>query len=126
MWIYANPNPCRSEEPDCVIRAISLATGQSWHETFWDLCQMAAEKCTMPSTNWLWGLYLQRKGFAQFLLPESCPLCLTVHDFCREFPRGTFVIGTGSHAICIHNGNWLDSWDSGGEVPTYFFKKMEG
>ena len=30
MWIYANPNPCRKEEPDCVVRAVCLATDQTW------------------------------------------------------------------------------------------------
>lgn len=25
MWVYANPNPCRTETEDCVVRAIALA-----------------------------------------------------------------------------------------------------
>lgn len=56
MWIRWNPNPLRDGEPDCVIRAICGATWRSWHDVFWDLCSLAAEKCTMPSSNWLWGL----------------------------------------------------------------------
>lgn len=122
MWIPWNPNPLRAEEPDCVIRAICGATGMSWHKVFKDLCNLAAAQCTMPSANWLWGMYLKRLGFVPFLLPESCPECVTVRAFCERFPVGTYIIGTGSHAVCIRDGNYLDTWDSGDEVPSYFWK----
>ena len=123
MYIYANPNPCRQEEPDCVVRAIAIATDQDWDEVHWDLCVLSHIRCTMPSVNWLWGLYLKQHGFDRFRLPESCPECITVREFARRYPEGTYVIGTGSHAIAVVSGNWLDMWDSGDEVPTYFYRK---
>jgi hypothetical protein len=123
MWIYANPNPCRQEEPDCVIRAIAIATDQSWKKVHWDLCMMSHDKCTMPSVNWLWGLYLSRYGFEKFLLSDECPACVNVREFCRMFPEGTYVLATGSHAVCAINGNWFDTWDSGDETVTYIFRK---
>ena len=123
MWVYANPNPCRAEEPDCVVRAISIATGMSWKRTHTALCDLSHQRCTMPSVNWLWGLYLKRNGFEQFLLPDTCPACTTVKEFCKMYPRGTYVIGTGTHAVCVIDGNWYDAWDSGEETPTYFYRK---
>ena len=125
MWIYANPNPCRQEEPDCVVRAISIATDRPWRDVHIDLCALSRKHCTMPSVNWLWELYLKLHGFEKFLLPESCPECIDVRSFCRRYRKGTYVIGTGSHAVCIRDGNYLDAWDSGDEVPTYFFRKVE-
>ena len=125
MWIYANPNPCRQEEPDCVIRAIAIAMDMSWRRVHWDLCMMSHDKCTMPSVNWLWGLYLSKHGFERFLLPDSCPECISVREFARRYPEGTYVIGTGSHAVCVINGNWYDAWDSAEETPTYFYRKKE-
>lgn len=125
MWIYANPNPCRSEEPDCVVRAIALATGQTWDEVHWDLCVMSHAMCTMPSVNWLWEQYLIKCGFEKFLLSEACPECITVREFTKQYPHGTYVIGTGHHVVCIRSGNYMDSWDSGDERPTYFFRKKE-
>lgn len=101
MWIYANPNPCRQEEPDCVVRAISLATGRSWDDVHWDLCMLSHINCTMPSTNWLWEAYLKQHRFEKFLLPASCPSCTTVKEFCKQYHKGTYVIGTGSHAVCV-------------------------
>lgn len=123
MWIYANPNPCRQEEPDCVVRAISIATGRTWHDVHRDLCELSRRKCTMPSVNWLWDLYLRKNGFQKFLLPESCPECVTVEEFCRRYPDGTYVIGTGSHAVAVIDGDYLDAFDSGDETPTYFYRK---
>lgn len=125
MWIYANPNPCRQEEPDCVVRAISLATDQDWDEVHWDLCVLSHIYCTMPSVNWLWGMYLKAYGFKKFNLPETCPECITVREFAKRYPKGTYLIGTGTHAVAVIEGNWLDSWDSGDERPTYFFKRSE-
>ena len=122
MWVKWNPNTKRSEEPDCVIRAICAATGKSWHDVFWDLCELAAQQCTMPSSNWLWGLYLKRLGFKPFLLPGSCPECTTVKAFCERFPEGVYIIGTGDHAVCIRDGHYIDAWDSGDTVPAYFWK----
>ena len=123
MWVYVNPNPCRQEEPDCVVRAVCTATGQDWDTVHWDLCILSHYECTMPSVNWLWDLYLRRNGFEKFLLPESCPECVTVREFARRFPHGTYVIGTGTHAVCVRNGDWLDALNSQDEVPTYFYRK---
>lgn len=123
MWIYTNPNPCRQEEPDCVVRAVCLATEQTWDDVHWDLCVLSHYNCTMPSVNWLWDLYLNKCGFEKFLLPGACPECVTIREFCNRFPKGTYIIGTGTHAVCIRDGNYYDIFDSGSEVPSYFYRK---
>ena len=123
MWIYANPNPCRREEPDCVVRSVCITTDKDWDEVHWDLCILSHYECTMPSVNWLWELYLKKNGFEKFLLPEACPKCVTVREFARRYPKGTYIIGTGTHAVCVRDGNWIDLWDSCEEVPTYFYRK---
>lgn len=123
MWIYANPNPCRQEEPDCVVRAISVATGMTWDRVHDDLCDLSGCFCTMPSVNWLWGKYLTMLGFERFSLPSTCPDCIKVRQFCEEYPNGTYVTGTGTHAVAIVDGNYLDTWDSGDEVLTFFYKR---
>ena len=124
-WVYANPNPCRSEEPDCVVRAIAVATGKTWDRVHLDLCLLSHEECTMPSVNWLWEKYLRRCGFEKFLPEETCPACVTVREFCRRYPEGTYVIGTGNHAVCVRDGDWYDSWDSGDERLSFFMRRKK-
>lgn len=125
MWIKVNPNAYRTEEPDCVVRAIAIATGQSWEKVHWDLCLLSHWEHTMPSVNWLWGLYLEQNGFRKFRMPENCPECVTVREFARRYPKGTYIVTTGNHAVAVVSGNWLDAWDSGGEVPILFYKRSE-
>lgn len=122
MWIKCNPNPLGKQTGDCVVRAIAIATGQSWRDTYRELCKVGEIECDMPSSNFVWGVYLRRRGAKQFLLPESCPSCITVRAFAQRYPEGIYVIGTGDHAVAVIDGNWYDSWNSEGEIPTYFWK----
>lgn len=122
MWIKCNPNPLGKQTGDCVVRAIAIATGQSWRDTYRELCKVGEIECDMPSSNFVWGVYLRRRGAKQFLLPENCPSCITVRAFAERYPEGIYVIGTGDHAVTVIDGNWYDSWNSEGEIPTYFWK----
>ena len=122
MWIRCNPNPLGKQTTDCVVRAISIATERSWRNVYRDLCDLGEIEAEMPNSNFVWGLDLKDQGARQFLLPESCPSCITVRAFCERYPTGIYVIGTGSHAVAIIDGDYYDSWDSGNEVPSYFWK----
>lgn len=122
MWVKANPNPAQKEVPDCVIRAISIALNMPWLQVFDELCDVARHDYNMPSSDIVWGHYLYLKGFQPFLLPQSCPMCVTVREFTRYFPVGIYIIGTGSHAVAVIDGNYYDSWDSGDEVPNFFWR----
>ena len=122
MWIRCNPNPLGKNVGDCVIRALAVATDQSWRDTYRDLCRTGEILADLPNSNAVWGTYLRRRGAKQFLLPESCPECITVRAFCERYPAGVYVIGTGDHAIAVIDGDWYDSFDSGNETPTYFWK----
>lgn len=104
-----------------MVRAICIATKQKWHKVHMDLCKLSGEMCTMPSANWLWGLYLKKLGFRRMTIAESCPECMTVDDFCNAYPEGVYIICTGSHAVAAIGGNYYDAWDSGDEVVEYIF-----
>ena len=123
MWVYANPNPCRKEEPDCVVRAVSLATGKTWDEVHMELCELSGIMCSMPSVNRVWKRYLEESGFQAFQVDKHCPKCVTVRAFAHFYPHGIYVVATGSHAVCVADGNWMDTWDSGDQEITYFFKR---
>lgn len=122
MWIHCNPNPKHKEVPDCVIRALCIALNTSWLHIYNDLCELGRQEANMPSADAVWGKYLYLHGFRPFLLPESCPECVTIGMFCMMYPNGTYIIGTGSHAVAVIDGNYYDSWDSGSEIPSFFWK----
>lgn len=122
-YIFANPNPEKKLTGDCVIRAISILTNRTWDETFLDLTSFAFFMKDMPSSNETWISYLKSLGFKQFLIPDTCPNCYNVSMFAADNSRGSFLLGTGSHVVAVLDGNHYDTWDSGDEVPIYFFKK---
>ena len=122
-YIYYNPNPLKLSVGDCTIRAISKVTGMDWKRTYLELLVQGYSMYDMPSANRVWGELLKRFGFTQKLLSDTCPDCYTVKDFCNDFPIGIFVLGTGAHVIAVIDGNYYDSWDSGNEIPTYFFER---
>ena len=121
MWIHCNPNPKYKEVPDCVVRAICIALNKRWIEVYDDLCALGREEANMPSADAVWGKYLHQCGFRPFLLPEACPECVTIGLFCMMYPQGTYIIGTGSHAVAVIDGDYYDSWDSGEQVPSFFW-----
>ena len=81
------------------------------------------EMFDMPSSNAVWAEYLRRRGYKRYVIPDSCPDCYTVKDFCRDNPQGKFLLATGSHVVAVKDGDYFDAWDSGNEVPIYFWTK---
>lgn len=77
----------------------------------------------MPSSNAVWGAYLKSRGFKRYIIPNECPDCYTVKDFCKDHPKGHYILGTGTHVIAIIDGFYYDTWDSGELIPIFYWKK---
>ena len=122
MWIKWNPNPLGKYVGDCTIRAIAKATGDSWEDIYCGITLYGFMMCDLPSSNAVWGAYLKKRGFKRKMLPNDCPDCYTVEDFCEEHPEGIFVVAVSGHVLCIKDGDYYDSWDSSMENPIYYFE----
>lgn len=125
MFIEYNPNPKHRITDDCTIRAIAKITGQNWDDTYIGLCVQGFEDKALPNTNFVWSQYLADRGFKQCNLPDYCPYCYTVKDFCKDHQDGTFLLYVGSHVIAVVDGNYYDTWDSGDEVPLALWTKED-
>lgn len=121
MYIKANPNPNNELVGDCVVRALCIALGREWQEIYIDLCLQGLILYDMPSSNRVWKAYLQKQGFNVSAIPNNCPDCYTVRDFVQDHTTGTYILGTGTHAIAVINGDYYDTWDSGNEIPLFYF-----
>ena len=124
-FVNYNPNPVGLKVGDCVIRALSKALGQDWEQTYIDLCVEGCLRCDMPSANAVWGAYLRRKGFERDIVPNSCPDCYTVEDFCADHPNGTYILALDGHVVSVVGGQYFDTWKSGNEVPIYYWHRKE-
>lgn len=124
MYSYYNPNPLNNNRVgDCVVRAISKALDMSWEDVYVELTLQGYMMGDLLSSNGVWGAYLKAKGFEREIVPFECPDCYGLLEFANEHPNGTYVVGTGSHAVCVKSGIIYDAWDSSNEIPIYFYKK---
>ena len=124
MYVYFCNNPRNNTRAgDCVIRAISAATGDTWEKIYTDLCVEGFSFGDWPNYNGVWDSYLRNRGYKRYICPNDCPSCYSVADFAADHKQGTYIIGTGNHAVAVIDGNWLDSWDSGSQVPIYYYTK---
>ena len=125
MYIQFNANPKKRKVGDCVIRAISTVTHKSWEQVYSELVSKGFAMYDMPTSNEVWKSYLNDLGFDRYIIPNTCPDCYTVKDFCYDYPIGEYILGTGSHAIAVIDGSYYDTWDSGEETPIYYFRRRD-
>ena len=120
---YYNPNPSKRNGIDCAVRALSKALNITWEEAYTLLCTNGFIMYDMPNAIHIVNATLRQQGFERHIIPNECPNCYTLKDYCEDHPNGIFVIGTGTHAVAVIDGDYYDSWDSGNVIPIYYFTK---
>ena len=137
-YVYYNPNPERKRTSDCVVRALSKFLGVPWIEAYMELCVYGGFNSDMPSVNSVWASFLEHKGYKRRTVKDLCPHCYTLKDFCIDHPYGKFFVSldvgyaelfstsnfgiiTGNHVVCVIDGDYFDTWDSGSEVVKYYW-----
>lgn len=124
-YIFYNPSPNGARIGDCVIRAICKALDQTWEHIYVALCVQGFAMHDLPNADSVWGEYLRSQGFQRQIIPNVCPECYTVKDFAMDHPKGTYVLGTGSHAVTVQDGDIYDSWNSSNEIPIFYYTREE-
>ena len=126
MWIKFNNNPTGRQVGDCAVRAVSRALDTDWETAYSKIAANGFAMGDMPSADSVWGSVLRQNGFYRAAIPNSCPDCYTVKDFCLDNPSGIFVLGFGGHVATVVDGDLYDSWNSENEIPVYvWFRKDE-
>lgn len=127
MFQFYNPNPVRPDGGvgDCAVRAVAKALGISWEEAYTKLTANGFLMGELPNNDLVWGSVLRQNGFTREIIPNTCPECYTVADFCRDNPSGTYVVKSDGHVATVVDGTLFDSWDSSTNIPIYVWKKGE-
>lgn len=123
MFVFTNPNPVKKLVGDCVIRAISILLNESWEYTYDELSEAGREMYDVLTSNEVWTAYLYDQGFTRTAIPDTCPVCYTIKQFCIDHPRGEYLLATGTHVVAVIDGDYYDTWDSGHEIPIYYFQR---
>lgn len=105
MYKFHNANARGNFVNDCVVRAISVAEGKSWDETYKELSQIAQHE----------GILLDDVDFVEEYLDKrydrSCHYSKTVGEFIDEFPKGIFLITMKGHITVVIDGILYDTFD---------------
>lgn len=121
MFKEYNPNPLNLKVSDCVVRALSKALKTDWKTAYMLTVVKGMALGDIMTANHVWGAVLADHEFKRYAIPNTCPDCYTIKEFAADHPMGVYVLGTGSHAVTIEDGDYYDSWDSGDEVPVYYW-----
>ena len=102
---FYNANARGNFVNDCTIRAISLAEGKSWDETYKELSEIAQIN----------GIILDDVNFIEPLLDSrykrACFKSKSVGEFAEEHPRGVYLITMQGHITCCIDGTIYDTFD---------------
>ena len=123
MWKRYINNPHGRSVGDCAIRAVSVACNLDWGSAYALLCAKGYAYGDLPNADFIWGAVLRDRGFLRQGISSKCPDCYTVEDFCASHPTGIFVLGCGGHVVTAVDGDYYDSWDSGKEIPQFYWTK---
>lgn len=119
---YYNANPFNNRKSDCVVRAISLLTDESWDDIYIDLSLQGFLSKDIMTANNVWGDYLKQRGYSKFVCMSDYD-CPTIAEFSEEFSKGKYLACTGSHVVAVVDGTYYDTWDSGDEIVDYYWRK---
>ena len=125
MYVYFNPNPARRVTSDCVIRAVCKLMDIDWDTAFLKLSYIAFIKKDSIEKGHVWGDFLKLNGYRRGHIPDSCPDCYTVENFCVDHPKGRYLLRidgmVSGHVVTVVDGDYYDTWESGGETVEYFY-----
>lgn len=105
MYKFYNANAVNRYEDDCVIRAISCATGRSWDSVYDYLSDIAQYEGTLFDKKEFVRSYLDRT-YERIKGLEG-----TVGYISSLFPNNTLLITARNHIVCSKDGIIYDTFD---------------
>lgn len=124
-YSFYNPNPVGRLVGDCVPRALAKALDTDWESAKVLISNASFQMADMETGDSVWGAVLRKNGFYREIIPNECPDCYTVEDFCNDHQEGVFVLYCGGHVCAVKDGVVYDTQDSRYEIPEYYWYKKE-
>lgn len=117
IYHYYNCNPHRKLTDDCVIRAISSSTGDSWEQVLKDLVDYSIKTGYFVNTPECYGKYLKDKGYVKQKQPvHKDKSKVRFKEFVTKFDGHAIAhCGQGHITYVADNSTW-DIWDVSDEV----------
>lgn len=121
---FYNPNPKQRFVSDCTIRAICLLTDQDWDSVYVGTTFEGFLRKTCLQVM-IHGAHISIVWDISVKHYQILVLCYTVKDFCNDHPQGKYLLALDQHVVAVKDGDYYDTWDSGNEIPFYYWTKGE-
>lgn len=109
-----NANPKGLKSADCVIRAISKATGDSWEETYKGLFELSMKMKRVFNEKQVYEKYLEQKGWVKQKMPRhSDNTRFTVGELVDDYVYGPMIISVAHHLTFAEDRVLYDTWNCG-------------
>lgn len=119
MYKYYNPHPKGLSTGDCVKRSIVVVTGMDYSKVQRELNEYKAVTGA-KSFNSIKNLrYVEDVLKAKKITFHSE---LTAEDFCKEYPRGRYILDMDGHWSACVDGCIYDTWDCSKETVNFAYE----
>ena len=119
-----NLNPKGKKTADCVIRAISGATGIDYYKVYEDLYQISVKTGYMLNEKRCEEKLLEKYNFKKYKQPRKCDgskYQINELDKLIDCKKEKVVVSCAHHLTCIKNNKIEDIWDCGSKsVGNYY------
>lgn len=122
MYEYYNANPLGRIVNDCTVRAISLATEQSWDATYRELSEFARKQGITFSEIEFINEYLEKR-YKHYCLANEI---MTLEDFLNLKLPGRWLVTMSGHITCVIDGICYDTFDPSNRYIWCVYKVKEG
>lgn len=126
-YVQKNVNPKGKKTADCVIRALTVATGKDYWEVFDELVVLAKKTGLMINEKRLYEKFLDQNGF--FKYPQPRKLDNTKYqvgeldEVCKCSNR-VIIVTMANHMTVVFKGELIDIWDCRGKTISNYFTKL--
>lgn len=117
-FIEYNTNPYGVNIDDCIIRAITCATGKDYFDVMDGLIDVADEHDWEIDELRTMNVYLMSIGWEHCELEEP----MTVKQFSEAITDPRILVVNG-HATCTKNGNTYDTWNCNRYKVKHIYRK---
>lgn len=128
---YFQPNKLdlKDERGDCQIRALCKALDKTWIEVF-DIIVPICRKYQITSV-FSGGASLAKTALAELgftytgVSNKKGSKRPTIDEFAKAHKNGTYVVTVAHHVVCVKDGKYYDTWDSGDNCMYGYYTKGE-
>lgn len=107
MWQYYNANPLGRKVNDCTVRAVSLATEQTWDEAYEMLSDYSRlQGITFSEVEFMNDFLADR--YERYCPPRKTE---TIRDFMDLKLEGRWLLTMSGHITCVIDGILYDTFD---------------